>query len=44
MVAKRMANIPESGTVRIANIVSNLKAEGVNDHLLLGRRARLQHS
>jgi aspartate aminotransferase len=28
MVAKRMGNVPESGTVRMANIVSKLKAEG----------------
>jgi aspartate aminotransferase len=28
MVAKRMSNVPESGTVRMANIVSKLKAEG----------------
>jgi aspartate aminotransferase len=26
-----MANVPESGTVRIANVVSKLKSEGVND-------------
>ena len=30
MVAKRMANIPESGTVRITNIVSDLKAQGID--------------
>ena len=30
MVAKRMTNVPESGTVRITNIVSNLKAQGMN--------------
>ncbi|MEI6795679.1 MAG: pyridoxal phosphate-dependent aminotransferase [Methanomassiliicoccales archaeon] len=28
MVAKRMSNVPESGTVRMANIVSKLKAAG----------------
>ena len=27
---KRMANIPESGTVKITNIVSNLKAQGID--------------
>ncbi len=31
MVARRMANVPESGTVRIANVVSKLKSEGVKD-------------
>jgi len=31
MVARRMANVPESGTVKIANVVSKLKSEGVND-------------
>jgi aspartate aminotransferase len=29
MVAKRMASIPESGTVKITNIVSDLKAQGI---------------
>lgn len=28
MVSKRMGNVPESGTVRIGNLVSRLKAEG----------------
>lgn len=31
MVARRMGNVPESGTVKIANVVSKLKVEGVND-------------
>ena len=30
MVAKRMSHVPESGTMRIANIVSKLKDEGVD--------------
>lgn len=30
MVAKRMSNVPESGTVKIANLVSRLKAEGAD--------------
>jgi aspartate aminotransferase len=30
MVAKRMSNVPESGTVRIANLVSKLKDEGAD--------------
>jgi aspartate aminotransferase len=30
MFAKRMENVPESGTVRIANLVSKLKEEGVD--------------
>jgi len=30
MVAKRMGNVPESGTMKIANIVSKLKAEGAD--------------
>jgi aspartate aminotransferase len=31
MVARRMGNVPESGTVKIANVVSKLKHDGVND-------------
>jgi aspartate aminotransferase len=31
MAAKRMSSVPESGTVRIANIVSKMKQDGVND-------------
>ncbi|NLK25601.1 MAG: pyridoxal phosphate-dependent aminotransferase [Euryarchaeota archaeon] len=31
MAAKRLSNVPESGTVKIANVVSKLKQEGVND-------------
>jgi aspartate aminotransferase len=31
MVARRMGNVPESGTVKIANVVSKLKQEGVKD-------------
>ncbi|KQM12160.1 aspartate aminotransferase [Methanomassiliicoccales archaeon RumEn M1] len=31
MAAKRMDSVPESGTVRIANIVSKLKQDGIND-------------
>jgi aspartate aminotransferase len=31
MVARRMASVPESGTVKIANVVSKLKSEGVKD-------------
>ncbi|OPY34099.1 MAG: putative aspartate aminotransferase 2 [Methanomassiliicoccales archaeon PtaU1.Bin124] len=31
MVARRMGNVPESGTVKISNVVSKLKLEGVND-------------
>lgn len=31
MAAKRMNSVPESGTVRIANIVSKLKQDGIND-------------
>jgi aspartate aminotransferase len=30
MVAKRLSNVPESGTVKISNIVSKLKEEGVD--------------
>lgn len=30
MVAERMSRVPESGTVRIANLVSKLKGEGVD--------------
>ena len=30
MVAKRMSNVPESGTVKIGNLVSRLKAEGAD--------------
>jgi aspartate aminotransferase len=30
MVAKRMSQVPESGTMRIANIVSKLKGQGVD--------------
>lgn len=30
MAAKRLSNVPESGTVKIANIVSKLKQEGVD--------------
>jgi aspartate aminotransferase len=30
MFAKRMEGVPESGTVKIANLVSKLKSEGVN--------------
>jgi aspartate aminotransferase len=30
MVAKRMGNVPESGTVKIANLVSKLKDEGAD--------------
>ena len=30
MFARRMENVPESGTVKIANLVSKLKAEGVD--------------
>ncbi len=31
MAAKRLDSVPESGTVRIANIVSKLKQDGIND-------------
>ena len=30
MVAKRMSNVPESGTVKMGNLVSRLKAEGAD--------------
>jgi aspartate aminotransferase len=30
MVAKRMSNVPESGTVKMSNLVSRLKAEGAD--------------
>lgn len=30
MVAKRMGNVPESGTMKISNLVAKLKAEGVD--------------
>ncbi|NLI74042.1 MAG: pyridoxal phosphate-dependent aminotransferase [Euryarchaeota archaeon] len=31
MAAKRLSNVPESGTVKIANIVSKLKQDGITD-------------
>jgi len=31
MAAKRLSNVPESGTVKIANVVSRLKQDGVKD-------------
>jgi len=31
MAAKRLSNVPESGTVKIANVVSRLKQEGHTD-------------
>jgi aspartate aminotransferase len=31
MVARRMGNVPESGTVKISNVVSKLKHDGVKD-------------